>query len=188
MAGRPKERRLLAAMTRLAREEIGPDAQAADWVEAWIESGKSVNAMHAHLQRVLGEDFTRPWLSRVMHASLGPDASERIYAARKKASHQLVEEAQEIADGTEGSTSREEIASAKLRADIRIWRAKTYNRDELGERPPTVNVTLNRLHLDALRQLNAARAVSNPAVAVAMLPSGEPDTEVLEEIDVDAAD
>lgn len=170
MPSQPKQKRLRAFLADLAVAELGEEATALDWVCSWIEDGRSINAMHAHVSERF-EDLSRPWLSRQIH-SLAPDAGDRIFEARRRASHVLVENAQDIADSTEGEHSREAIASAKLRTDILLWRAKAYNRQDLGEKSPTLTLSVQMLHLDALRSRSAA-ALSATAAVPAALPSGE---------------
>ena len=165
MASRPKQQRLNALLAKLAVTELGEDATALDWVCSWIEDGRSINAMHVYVGERF-EELSRPWLSRCIH-SLGPNAGERIAEARQRGTHVLVEDAQQIADSTSHDTSREAIASAKLRTEILLWRAKAYNRAELGEKAASISISLPQLHLDAMRARNVSLA------AVAMLPTSD---------------
>lgn len=163
MASRPKQQRLNALLQTLAVEEVGEDATGLDWVCSWIADGKTVNAMHAYVGEKF-EPLSRAWLSRCIH-QLAPDASDRISKARQLGTHQLVEDAQAIADATKDKPDREAIASAKLRVDTLLWRAQSYNRAELGVKPAAININLNTLHLDAMRQRRidpAVRAVIAP--------------------------
>jgi hypothetical protein len=176
MASRPMYRRLIALLKKLATEEIGEEATPLDWVCAWIEDGKTVNAMHVYVGERFGEPLSRPWLSGCIN-KLTPDAKERIAKARQVGTHQLVEDAQEIADATKDEPNREAIASAKLRSDLLLWRAKAYNRAELGEKPASININLNTLHLDAMRVFNSDRRVIPSAVQATIAPdSFEPVT------------
>lgn len=174
MPGQPKQIALEQTLEEIAKEELGPDARAIDWVVTRVEDGCSVNAIREEIVASgrLPFDFSRPWLSRVING-LAPDAKGLLAEARKQSAHALVEDAQDIVDATEGEKNREAIASAKLRSDIRLWRAGKYNREDLGERGPVVQLNIGALHLDALKRRN----ISGPTATAATLPAPAVDAE-----------
>lgn len=129
-----------------------------DYAVDWIESGKTLRRLTEEMSDKTGHDFSRASVTRYLE-SLAPDAARRLDAARRKGAHGLVDDALEIVDATEGEESREAIASAKLRADTRLWAAERWNRDDLGQRQTAnVNVTVGVLHIDALRRRSTATA------------------------------
>jgi hypothetical protein len=84
MAATPKRRRLRATLARRAEADIGPGATPLEYVERWIANGGQVTQLAASLRDEMGESLSRGFLSLIIHR-LGPDATTRIVAARRKA-------------------------------------------------------------------------------------------------------
>ena len=84
MASTPKRRRLRAALTRRAEAEIGPGATLLDYVERWVANGGRITELADSLQEEMCESISRGFMSLIIHR-LGPDATERIAAARSRA-------------------------------------------------------------------------------------------------------
>lgn len=79
-----------------------------------------------------------------------------IDEARREQADALAEEALQIADNMADATgiTREEIAVAKERIDVRKWLATVNNPDryQQNKNGPTVTININQLHLDALKK------------------------------------
>lgn len=143
MAGKALRRRLLAQIA----DRGGPD-----YVRDYIASGKTI----LDLANELG--CSRTYLSRHLHEQ--PEYSAVIVEARKDAADVLAEQALQIADQLATETdpvTRERIAVAKERIDIRKWLAtvnnpERYRQDRAG---PQVQINIGELHLDALKKFRA---------------------------------
>jgi Bacteriophage Sf6, terminase small subunit-like len=176
MAGRPKEARFRAALTRLAERE---DMQPLDWVVAQLESGISVRKIGDALRAEAGEESSPQWIYTLLHG-LAPEAKERVREARKVGATALADQALEIADRP--ATSTAEVQANRLAVDTRRWIASSFDRATFGDAPPKVElaIDLGQLHLEALRR----RAVTVERVPE-QLPAG-PDYEVLPRSDPQA--
>jgi hypothetical protein len=82
--GTPKRRRLQAALKQRAQAQLGPDANALDYVLSWLERGGLLAELAMDIQQSMAESVSRRWLSFVVHR-LAPDAPDRIDAARRRA-------------------------------------------------------------------------------------------------------
>jgi len=170
MAGRPKQRRIISLLERLASEELDDEPSALAYACAWLSDGKTVQALADHLTNLAGEPVHRGWLTPVL-LKLAPNAEQQMNEARRRSSHALVEDAQAIVDTAAAEPTREGIAAAKVQADIRTWRAARYDRDTFGDKAThSVELSLGDLHLDALRQ-RAARQQELQATATLALPN-----------------
>lgn len=88
----------------------------------------------------------------------GDDRKAKFDAAREISSHGLVEDGQDILDGTIPTTSAD-VSLAVARANYRKWLAGQRNKKDYGEpeRGPSLQINVQSLHLDALRQHGAVR-------------------------------
>ena len=131
----------------------------------WIESGDSILALAQDLTKALGVEVARGGLSRLLN-DFSPEAEGRLTLARRAGAHGLADKAVDIADSA-GDT-REDIAKAKLRSDVRQWQAGKWNRDEYGEqRGAHVTINVANLHGNALRSLTIEPdAIHNPLPSV----------------------
>lgn len=176
MASRPKLARFRAAMARIAEREgfNGSDA-ALDWALSEIEAGVAVAQLWKVVQEEAKEMSTRTWAYTVLY-SLAPDARGRVREARKIGAVALVDEALEIADRPASTAA--EAASNRLGVDTRLRLAGMFNREELGESAPKIQigVSLGATHLDALRRRMIVK-VEVPQLSdgpdYETLPSGE---------------
>lgn len=140
MAGRALKRRLLAEI----EQRGGPE-----YVREYIAGGGTI----LDLANELG--CSRTYLSR--HLNANELYRPVIEEARREAADALAEEALQIADGladTDGLT-REHIAVAKERIDVRKWLASVnhpdrYRQDRGG---PQIQININELHLEALKKM-----------------------------------
>ena len=86
-----------------------------------------------------------------------PDREERFKQARAIAADQWADECLDIADASDSVSAN----SDRLKIETRKWLAGVTNPERFQAKPTTaVQVNVNQLHLDALRQLNLAS--SNP--------------------------
>lgn len=139
---------MIAELTRRAHEEIGDDATPLDYAVLWVENGKTILALAEDLTRTMQTTIDRPQLSHYLNQQ--EEGETRLSAARARGAHALVEDAIAIAD--KPMDTKEEIAQAKLRTDVRTWIAERWNREELGTRNgPQINISVGNLHMDALR-------------------------------------
>jgi hypothetical protein len=82
MASTPKRRRLRATLARRAEAAIAPGATPLDYVERWVANGGLITELAASLQTEMGESMSRGFVSLIVHR-LGPEATDRITAARR---------------------------------------------------------------------------------------------------------
>ena len=139
MAGKALRKRLLA--------EIG-DRGGPEWLQDYIAEGGTI----ARLSEELG--CSRTYLSR--HLNAQPEYKAVIIDARQEYADKLADEALEIADGmadVEG-ISREQVAVAKERIDVRKWLAAVNSPDKFRQNNngPSVTININQLHLEALKK------------------------------------
>jgi AraC-like DNA-binding protein len=139
MAGRALKKRLLAEI----EERGGPE-----YVRDYIAAGGTI----LDLANELG--CSRTYLSR--HLNANEAYRPMIDEARREQADTLAEEALQIADelaDTDGLT-REHIAVAKERIDVRKWLATVNHPDRYQQNKagPTITLNINQLHLDALKK------------------------------------
>jgi 3',5'-cyclic AMP phosphodiesterase CpdA len=86
-----------------------------------------------------------------------PNREERFKQARSIAAEQWADECLDIADASDNNSAN----SDRLKIETRKWMAGVANPDRFQAKPATaIQVNVNQLHLDALKQLNLAS--SNP--------------------------
>jgi hypothetical protein len=141
MAGKALRKRLFAEI-----ETRG----GAEYLQEYIAEGGTV----LDLAEELG--CSRTYLSR--HLNANPDYKAALDEARRENADKLADEALGIADAladAEGVT-KEQIAVAKERIDVRKWLATVNHPDryQQNKNGPTVVLNINALHLDALRKVS----------------------------------
>jgi hypothetical protein len=82
-----------------------------------------------------------------------PDRQEKFRMARELSSHVLAEDAGNVLD-TATATSSAAVSLAVAKANYKKWLAGVRNHKEYGEqaRTPPVQINIQSLHLDALRE------------------------------------
>lgn len=139
MAGKALKRRLLAEI----EQRGGPE-----YVRDYIAAGGTI----LDLANDLG--CSRTYLSR--HLNAHEAYRPMIEEARREQADTLAEEALQIADGLADmdNLTREHIAVAKERIDIRKWLATVNHPDRYQQNKagPTITLNINQLHLDALKK------------------------------------
>lgn len=144
MAGRALKKRLLAEI----EDRGGPE-----YIREYIATGGTILDLANEL------DCSRTYLSRHLnaHEAYAPVIAE----ARREQADALAEEALQIADGlADDIRTKEQIAIAKERIDVRKWLASVNHPDRYQQNKagPTVTININQLHLDALKKRNAGDA------------------------------
>ena len=139
MAGKALKKRLL--------QEIG-ERGGPEWLRDYIADGGTIADLANEL------DCSRTYLSRHLNAQL--EYREVIAEARAEFADKLADEALAIADGmadVEGIT-REQVAVAKERIDVRKWLAAVNSPDKFRQNNngPSVTININQLHLEALKK------------------------------------
>lgn len=139
MAGKALRRRLLAEI----EQRGGPD-----YVREYIAGGGTI----LDLANELG--CSRTYLSR--HLNAHDLYRPVIEEARREQADALAEEALQIADGlADGTVTREDIAVAKERIDVRKWLASVNHPDRYRQDRGSgvaVQININELHLEALKK------------------------------------
>ena len=140
MAGKALRRRLLL--------EIGTRG-GPDYVREYLANGGTLKGLAENL------GCSRTYLSR--HLNAHEDYAPVIAEGRREHADALADEALEIADklATADEVTREQIAVAKERIDVRKWLATVNNPDryQTNRNGPVVNINLGDLHLEALRRV-----------------------------------
>lgn len=177
MAGNPKRR---AEMVMLNEHE--------ERIFEMLDAGLT----HKQIGEELG--VMRTSVTRWLNADSG--RKQALADSRAHAAHGMAEDALAIADGAAGAGSAHEVAAAKLRIETRRWLAAVWNRDEFGEKQVGLTVNIGSLHLDALRQAQAAvpvdqvshepAAIASPSVAPLVSREGIVDVEAVPVRDGDA--
>jgi hypothetical protein len=124
MPGQPKRDRVVAAMKQVAQEELGPDAEALDYVCDRLSGGLVLREISAELIERMGEQHSVEWLRGVV-VKLTPDAKEKMALARAAGAVRHAEDALAIAD--EPAFTSADVQRNRLRADVRRDLAKMFN-------------------------------------------------------------
>ena len=97
-----------------------------------------------------------------------PDRQERFAQARALAADQWADECLDIADQTDNLNANAD----RLKIETRKWLAGVTNPDKYKSAPASANVqvNVNQLHLDALRQLNLGPAEEKPMIDITPTP------------------
>lgn len=89
----------------------------------------------------------------------GEERQGRWDEAMRESASALVEQAGEILDDLEGSSTSgltpAMVALAGKRADHRRWMAERRDPEAFGDKAPTITFNVGALHLDALRQVGS---------------------------------
>lgn len=131
-----------------------------DYVCAWQAGGNTLKRLAVEISEdtkldpPIDSGTIRRWLNRTYDRD---ELDERLAEARELGAHALVDAALDDAEEIDDTAAAKIV---RVRNDARHWTAERWNRRELGQSKPGVNVTLNvgTLHLDAMRQRNAEAA------------------------------
>ena len=153
MAGKALRKRLFAEI-----ETRG----GAEYLQEYIAEGGTV----LDLANELG--CSRTYLSR--HLNANPDYKAALDEARRENADKLADEALQIADALADigadPVTKEQIAVAKERIDVRKWLATVNHPDryQQNKNAPTVVLNINALHLDALRKVSGGVVIDGTAI------------------------
>lgn len=137
MAGNPKRR---AEMTMLGQHE--------EQIFDWLDAGRTQSEIAAEL------GVMRTSITRWLNANEG--RKQALADSRALAATHLAEDSLTIADNVRGIDAAE-VQAARLKIDARRFLAGVWDRERYGEqRGAAVTVNIGSLHLDALRQAQAA--------------------------------
>jgi hypothetical protein len=151
MAGKALRKRLFAEI-----ETRG----GAEYLQEYIAEGGTV----LDLANELG--CSRTYLSR--HLNANPDYKAALDEARRENADKLADEALGIADALADAdgVTKEQIAVAKERIDVRKWLATVNHPDryQQNKNGPTVVLNINALHLDALRKVSRGVVIEGTTI------------------------
>lgn len=156
MAGRPKTRATLEALQERALKELGEGATALEYVTHVLGSGGRIIDVGEALAKPKGPLAFTPGYGMVqsaleMETGKGGEVQAALSAARRQGAHAKVEEAEQIADTV--SADRDQVARAKLKAEIRTWAAARANREAYGDQKSGgIEINIGELHLGALQR------------------------------------
>ena len=158
MAGRPK---LRAEMVMLGEHE--------DAIFDKLDAGMT----HGQIAAELG--VMRSSLTRWLNANA--ERKQLLAESRTHAAEGLAEESLEIADACKGLDNAE-VQAARLKIDTRMRIASVWNPQRFSEKQAGVVVNIGSLHLEALRQAQAATPVELAQVheAASASPLPAPDS------------
>jgi hypothetical protein len=185
MAGRPLRRAMIAEIERRARAhfEDGDEPQEKreshlQYLIEWVQSGGTILELANKIATDLSLPITRQQLDRYIR-ELAPDAAAQLAAARTPGAHAMVDRAIDIVDSAK--EDRDAVRKAQAQANVRTWVAERWNRKDLGApKGPAISVSINTMHLDALRRRASANVqLSRPSQPA--LPAAEDVSFELEE-------
>ena len=132
----------------------------AEYLQDYIAEGGTV----LDLANELG--CSRTYLSR--HLNAHPEYKAALDDARRESADKLADEALGIADALadDPEVTREQIAVAKERIDVRKWLATVNHPDRYQQNKagPTITLNINQLHLDALRKTRTGVTIDAAAI------------------------
>jgi len=173
MAGRPKTRATLDALQALAVKMMGEGTSALEYVSDILASGERMLDLCDLLAKPAGPlDFTPSYgmVQNALEMEAGGKKQEvaaALSVARRQGAHSKVEQAEQIAD-TVGA-DRDQVARAKLQAEMRTWAASRNNRDAYGDQKVAgVEINIGELHLGALQRIQTN---GPPRVLPSVLPA-----------------
>lgn len=184
MAGRPKTQATLSALQARAVRELGEGATALEYVSSVLSSGDRVIDLCDKLTKPKGPLNFTPSYGMVQNAlemeasGKKTEVSAALSEARRQGAHAKVETAEQIADDV--SADRDQIARAKLQAEMRTWAAERNNREAYGSQKVSgLEINIGELHLGALQRI---QTLGPPRVlpTLVALPSGVVEAEVIE--------
>ena len=92
------------------------------------------------------------WINRT------EERKQAVLNARRLKAEKLAEDAMEIADGADESSSSA-VNKARLQVDTRKWLASKLDPEAYGDKSMEVNISVGDLHLQALKHLGKAQEV-----------------------------
>jgi hypothetical protein len=171
------KRRMLVELDKRAAE-AGEGITHIDVICEYIAEGNTLADLARDITGKVGLTVSAGVLTN--YANSRNEWKAQLAAARALAAHVFAEDSVNVLDELAGTeVTKEEIALARARADVRQWLASKWNRPMYGADTAQVNVQVNLpgQHLDALRA-RAARAKIKATTEQQALPAG-PDYETV---------
>lgn len=154
MAGRARTNAILDSLEKRRRDHFEDDSDSTtlDYLCEWIANGHTLKALAQELTDELHFEVWAESLHRIIRRQFGDDRADKaLTEARARASHGFAEEALELVDRAD-DTSSAAVSKASSQARSRQWLASKWNRKDYGDdKGVSVNVSISSLHLDALR-------------------------------------
>jgi lipopolysaccharide biosynthesis regulator YciM len=138
MAGFPMRRALEKKI-----EELG----GIEFVSSHIAEGMTIGRLAEFIE------CSRPMLSFWINQT--EERKNAVLAARKLKAEKLAEDAMDIADFADGSSSAA-VNKARLQVDTRKWMASKLDPEGYGDKSMEVNISVGDLHLQALKHMGKA--------------------------------
>lgn len=179
MAGRPLRRALIAEIEKRARahfedEDLPQDERAShlDYIISWVQDGNTVLQLANEVKESTGLPISSQQLGRYIRDF--PQGAERVQEARQQGAHSMVDQAIDIVDNA--APERDAVRKAQAQASVRTWVAERWNRKDLGApKGPAVQISINTMHLDALRRRSNASAQLTHHPVPALQAATEPE-------------
>jgi transposase-like protein len=168
MAGQPKMRAFEEDLKKRYGSKDDPTGE--DHVMELIADGYSMEKA-AKATGCTSRQQLQNWVKRG-----GQRRRDKLEAARKASADTLVEDGMNILDGLANKRTpltQPQVTLGAQRAGYRKWLASMRNREAFGEeKAATVNINLNSLHLDALRQAGSMESAQIEDAEFKLLPEG----------------
>ena len=121
-----------------------------EFICAHIAEGMTIARLAEYLE------CSRPLLSFWINRT--EERKQAVLNARRLKAEKLAEDAMEIADGADESSSSA-VNKARLQVDTRKWLAAKLDPEGYGEKSAEINISVGDLHLQALKHLGKAQEV-----------------------------
>lgn len=167
MAGQPKFKAACRAITAAGGIEM---------ICERLRDGQFLTRIARDLTKSLGMPIDRSLLYRYRNTK--PEYATLFEEARTQSGHSLVEDAGDIIDDADDTTSAQ-VQKAKEQANFRKWLAGKVNREAYGEQAVQVQHSFGASFLDVLRLRGA------PPTMRALRASDEEDNRALDQEDED---
>ena len=138
---------------RRALEKKIEDLGGIEFVSAHIAQGMTIGRLAEFIE------CSRPMLSFWINHT--EERKNAVLSARKLKAEKLAEDALDIADEADGSSSSA-VNKARLQVDTRKWMAAKLDPEGFGDKSMEVNISVGDLHLQALKHMG--KAIENQEV------------------------
>jgi lipopolysaccharide biosynthesis regulator YciM len=136
---------------RRALEKKIEDLGGIEFVSSHIAEGMTIGRLAEFIE------CSRPMLSFWINQT--EDRKNAVLSARRLKAEKLAEDALDIADYADGSSSSA-VNKARLQVDTRKWMASKLDPENFGEKSMEVNISVGDLHLQALKHMGKAIEVT----------------------------
>jgi hypothetical protein len=136
---------------RRALEKKIEDLGGIEFVSSHIAEGMTIGRLAEFIE------CSRPMLSFWINQT--EDRKNAVLSARRLKAEKLAEDALDIADYADGSSSSA-VNKARLQVDTRKWMASKLDPENFGEKSMELNISVGDLHLQALKHMGKAIEVT----------------------------